>query len=247
MTFPLSLLGWLLEPAYLRMLRNTPAITISESTKRDLARHGFDPKAISVIVQPVHDEEQAADPEGPLPGPVMLAFGAVRPMKRTRHVLRAFEIAKRNIPELRLVIAGDVGSRYGSRLAAAVSGSRFASSITVMGKLTAADRAAVFSKARVLCVASVKEGWCLVVTEASLRGVPAVAYAVDGVRDSIAHDTTGMLVSDGSVEEMAAAVVELCKDDGKYRRLRRAGIEWARTFTVERGYRDLVSIIAPRS
>ena len=38
---PLSLLGYFLEPRYLRLYRDTPTITVSQSTKKDLEELGF--------------------------------------------------------------------------------------------------------------------------------------------------------------------------------------------------------------
>jgi glycosyltransferase involved in cell wall biosynthesis len=38
------------------------------------------------------------------------------------------------------------------------------------------------------------EGWGIVVSEAAIRGTPAVAFDVPGLRDSVVHGQTGMLV-----------------------------------------------------
>src|SRR5664280_3135412 len=48
--FPLSLFGYLLEPLYLRLMSPDQAVTISESTRRDLVRFGFAPDRVDVIV-----------------------------------------------------------------------------------------------------------------------------------------------------------------------------------------------------
>jgi glycosyltransferase involved in cell wall biosynthesis len=37
------------------------------------------------------------------------------------------------------------------------------------------------------------EGWGIVVAEAAIRGTPAVAFDVPGLRDSVVHGQTGML------------------------------------------------------
>ena len=38
MFFPLNIIGYLIEPLYLRLLNNKKVITVSESTKNDLLR-----------------------------------------------------------------------------------------------------------------------------------------------------------------------------------------------------------------
>ena len=55
-------------------------------------------------------------------------------------------------------------------------------------------------KHRLLCSAwllmhpALVEGWGIVVSEAAIRGTPAVAFDVPGLRDSVVHGETGMLV-----------------------------------------------------
>jgi hypothetical protein len=56
MRFPLSLIGYLLEPLYLRLLSGSQAIVVSESTKRDLMRHGFKAGNIHIISEGIELE-----------------------------------------------------------------------------------------------------------------------------------------------------------------------------------------------
>ncbi|NBS42008.1 hypothetical protein EBS80_05130, partial [bacterium] len=125
----LGAFGWMLEPLYVRALSRQTAVTISESTKRDLVRHGFRSEAITVLSQLGHAPAAATLPHKSWGRPTLLAFGSVRAMKRTLHVLRAFEIAKRALPELKLVIAGSTDGSYGERVVEAVRASEHRGSI----------------------------------------------------------------------------------------------------------------------
>ncbi len=51
--FPLNIVGYLLEPIYtfIQSRFKNQVITVSKSTKQDLAKYGFDPKLISIITQ----------------------------------------------------------------------------------------------------------------------------------------------------------------------------------------------------
>ena len=51
------------------------------------------------------------------------------------------------------------------------------------------------SRAHVLLVPGVREGWGLVVTEANAMGTPAMAYDVPGLQDSVINGVTGKLVA----------------------------------------------------
>jgi hypothetical protein len=53
---PFSALGYVIEPLYLRLLSAERAIAMSLSTKKDLLRHGFHPKKVSVISEGIEIE-----------------------------------------------------------------------------------------------------------------------------------------------------------------------------------------------
>jgi glycosyltransferase involved in cell wall biosynthesis len=95
MRFPLSLIGYLLEPLYLRLLSGSQAIVVSESTKRDLMRHGFKAGNIHIISEGIELEPLTTLKKiEKYPQPTLLSLGAIRPMKRTLDIIKAFEIIK---------------------------------------------------------------------------------------------------------------------------------------------------------
>jgi glycosyltransferase involved in cell wall biosynthesis len=177
------------------------------------------------------------------PHPTMLALGSIRAMKRTHHVIRAFEIAKRQIPDLRLIVAGGAEGRYGKQVWRLMKRSSYAKDIEYVGRVDVAQKMEVLRRAHVLCVASVKEGWGLVVTEANSQGTPAVVYDVDGLRDSVKDGETGMVCQKNTAEEMGKQVVELLRDREKYEAMRRKGWEWSQEITFDRGYEAFQKIV----
>jgi glycosyltransferase involved in cell wall biosynthesis len=60
------------------------------------------------------------------------------------------------------------------------------------------------------------EGWGIVVAEAAVRGTPTVGFSVPGVRDSVVHNETGVLVR--TEGEFASAWASLAIDDRRRRR-----------------------------
>ena len=56
MFFPLNLIGYLLEPLYVRLLSDRTVITVSDSTKADLMRHGFNPDKIHIVSEGIEIE-----------------------------------------------------------------------------------------------------------------------------------------------------------------------------------------------
>jgi glycosyltransferase involved in cell wall biosynthesis len=244
---PIGLVGYIVEPLYLRLLAGRPAIAMSESTKRDLIRHGFTEQGIAVIpeaveLEPIKDLEAVEKFEDP----TVLSLGAIRAMKRTLDQLKAFEIAKETLPELKLVIAGQLSRVYGPRVARAVARSRFKADITVLGRVRSDQKIQLMRRSHAIMVTSVKEGWGLVVTEAAGQGTPAVVYDVDGLRDSVRHDQTGF-VTPASPSHLAESLVELLNDSHRYAELRHAAWAWSRELTFDRSYREFAAALKTRN
>ena len=244
MIFPLSLIGYLLEPLYLRLLSNTRTITVSESTKADLMRHGFREENIHIIsegieLEPVPNLETVEKYEKP----TLLSLGSVRPMKRTLDIVRAFEIAKKDIPSLTLIIAGDNSGAYGATVIRHISHSPYKNDITVLGKISQEKKIELLQKSHILAVTSVKEGWGLVVTEANSQGTPAVVYNVDGLRDSVRDHKTGLITTRNTPDALTATIQELLTAPELYQSVRQSAWEWSRTFTFDKAYEDFKVII----
>ena len=244
MFFPLSLLGYALEPIYLRLLRDRQVITVSESTKKDLLKRGFNPRKIQIIREGVeiepHSELSVAKD---LSRPAMLAFGSVRPMKRTDHLVRAFEIAKKRLPSLRLVVAGALCGNYGQVVLRLMKQSDFADSIDYLGPVSREEKIKIFDAAAVICVSSVKEGWGLIVTEAARRGTPAIVYNADGLRDAVKNHETGLVCLENYPGCMADNLVCLLKNSEMYERLRQNAWRWSKTINFERSYNDFINVL----
>ncbi len=242
--FPLNLFGYFLEPMYLWLLRDRETITESDSTKQDLLRYGFQNDRIYVFPvgispTPFNDVSNVIK----YPAPTLLSLGSIRSMKRTAHVVRAFELAKRQIPTLQLVVAGSITDSYGKMVLSMINSSRYQNSIRLLGEVSAQQKAACMQQSHILCVASVKEGWGLVVTEANAQGTPAVVYDVDGLRDSVRSNSTGIVCKHNTPACLAEQVIALLRDPNRYREMQRHAWEWSTQFTFERSYRTFYAAI----
>lgn len=239
MFFPLDLIGYALEPLYLRLLSSSRVITVSESTKKDLMRCGFKEDSIRIIretidIAPVPDI--TAIPK--YAAPTVVSLGSIRRMKRTDEIIRAFEIAKAKLPELRLIVAGDWNNDFGRKAFRMARHSKYAASIKFCGKITAEEKIELLQNSHLLLAASVKEGWGLVVTEAGSQGTPAVVYGVDGLRDSVRHGETGLVCEHNSPKEMAANILALLSDRERYEHCRRNAWEWSKEMNIKNCARD---------
>lgn len=241
MLFPLSLVGYLLEPLYLRLIskRYTQVLTESESTKTDLQKYGFKKKDISVFQVGMELEPVSKLPQKT--GNKILFFGALRPMKRPIDAIKAFEYARDLNPELSLDIAGNDADPYAQKVRQYIARSRHSEAITIHGKVSMLEKNNLMREAKLLLVTSTKEGWGLIATEANSQGTPAIAYDVDGLRDSVQDGKTGSLVPDKDVEEMGREVARLVSDKKSYLRIQTAAWESSKQFSFSASYDDFVS------
>ena len=196
MPLPAAALGrWVLEPLWLRSYRRTPMVTISSSSRDSLRGYGINDAAVVRMGAHVPDPGEVEKASAPT-----VAFvGRLASNKRPADAVEAFRLVRRTIPDARLSMIGD-GPLRTSLAGAAPQG------VTFHGRVSEIEKSHLLASAHVLAVPSRREGWGLVVTEASALGIPSVAYDVAGLRDSVAATGQGALV-DPTPEALAVGLL----------------------------------------
>jgi glycosyltransferase involved in cell wall biosynthesis len=243
---PFSYVGYrVLAPVATRLiaLSHAPVITVSESTRQVLKPYGFKPEHTHIISEGLHF--------APLPSlakvhkytrTTMLSFGAMRAMKRTLDQVRAFEIAKKILPDLQLKIAGDSSGAYGQKVLDYIAHSPYKADIEYLGRVSVAHKAQLMQRCHIIVVTSVEEGWGLIVSEAAGQGTPAVVYDVDGLRDSVQNGRTG-LTTNPTPEALAHSVAQLLQDPAQYTRLQTNAHLFSKNLTFDQSYADFLHVL----
>jgi glycosyltransferase involved in cell wall biosynthesis len=68
-------------------------------------------------------------------------------------------------------------------------------------------------------VPSICESFCIAALESAAMGVPIVAAHVGGLRETVLHDETGLLVPPADPDALAGAIIDLLCNDGRRCRL----------------------------
>lgn len=141
-------------------------------------------------------------------------------------VIRAFKIAREEV-DATLVLLGNVATDdpEGEQVYHSLLGERD-ERIVILSREDTALVNALQSRADVVVQKSLREGFGLTVTEAMWKGAAVVGGNVGGIKRQIEDGVTGFLVS--SVEECAARVVRLIKDEALRRRVGEAARESVR-------------------
>lgn len=239
-----GLIGYIAEAVYLLLLGNRDVITISESSKRDLQRFGFKRDKIKIIgmgleIEPLKELESCEIIKYPVP--TMLSLGSLRPMKRTDQIILAFELAKKDIPDLQLIVAGDLAGNI--KALQMMQTSPYKNSIQFLGRVSKEKKTELMQKSHLIAVTSVKEGWGLIVTEANSQGTPAVVYNIDGLRDSVKNNETGIIATKNTPQGLAEATISLLSDREKYAKMRINAWQWSKQLTFDESYKQFINIL----
>ena len=231
--FPLSLVGYaVLEPMWLRGLRNVRTITISNSTRTDLRQLGF--KQVEIVHCGISTTPLLSVPKKD-PSPTLIFFGRLTRSKGPHHAVSAFRTVKKSFPEARLWIVGNGYMR--GRLP-----DKETEGISYFGKIDRNDKFELLRRAHVLLAPSVREGWGISVIEANAMGTHAIGYDVPGLRDSIIHGFTGLRVQ-SNPRSLSDAIIRVFQDSSLATYLDQNALEWSREFTWDRTAKEFHSIL----
>ncbi len=245
--FPLDYFGfYLLEPiaTYLQSITNPKCITISESSRKDLIKFGFKEKNIFIISEGIDILPLESLVEiKKYTEPTILSFGAIREMKRTLEIVKAFEQAKEKIKNLKLKVVGSTNSDYAKKVLDYIKNSKYKNDIEILGKVPQENKIELMQKSHIIGVTSIKEGWGLIVTEANSQGCVACVYDVDGLRDSVQNNFTGLVSENSNSSLLAKNMVKLLEDKNLYNTLQHKAWDWSKEITFDKCYEDFCKII----
>jgi glycosyltransferase involved in cell wall biosynthesis len=193
--WPLSRVGQFLEgPVSRRVYSRRPLVAVSPSTRRDVRRRLRLRGPIHVVPNGLTRAGRRLD-RRPAENPHVVVVSRLVTQKRFRLLIEAVHELRERWPGLRVDIAGDGPER--EALQAQVASLGLQDRVRLHGYTSAAVRDELLSSAWLTVSPSQAEGWGLTVIEANAAGVPAVTFAVPGLRDSVIDGVTGWLVPDG--------------------------------------------------
>ncbi|MFD1674427.1 N-acetyl-alpha-D-glucosaminyl L-malate synthase BshA [Alicyclobacillus fodiniaquatilis] len=142
---------------------------------------------------------------------VLLHISNFRPVKRICDVIQIFARVANQV-NARLVLVGE-GPDYNAARDL-VHQLNLHNSVDFLGKQD--EVAPLVDSADVLLLPSEKESFGLVALEAMACGVPVVGTIAGGIPEVVQHGETGFLSPVGDVDQMAAQVLQLLRDDELY-------------------------------
>lgn len=151
-------------------------------------------------------------------GPAVVV-ARLSPEKDVATLLRACQIAARQLPNFRLLIVGDGGCRWQlEQLAAEMA---LGSTAEFLGERS--DVANILPRCSLFILPSLTEGISLTLLEAMARGLPTIATRVGGNCEVVVDGHTGLLVPPADPVALAHAICRIQSDPALARRMGDAG------------------------
>ena len=213
----------------IRSLYRFPAgvVAVSDGVRAALLRMGLPAQAVSVIPNPITIDAHTRGLPPPINRRFVLGVGRLVRQKGFDLLLAAFAM----IPDedLQLVILGDGVERSTIVRLSRTLGVNHRTHL--IGQVN--DVAAWYAHAACFVLSSRNEGRPNALVEAMAIGCPVVSFDCPyGPSEIIEHGRTGLLVSDGDVSGLSAAVRQVLTDRGLGDRMSTQAKDWARSFVA---------------
>jgi glycosyltransferase involved in cell wall biosynthesis len=178
---------------------------------RGLARYleeveGFDGQSFEIVHYGIEPNGAVRPYAGE--GPRLLTVGRLIPIKGHIVLLRAFAQARRELPALRLDVAGRGPLEPALRALTKELG--IDDAVRFLGYVAPIQTA--IEESAVVVVPSMGEGFGMIALEAMERARAVIAAEIGGLGELVVHGTTGLLVPSGEAEPLAQAIVRLGGD-----------------------------------
>lgn len=228
--FPINRIGKFLEPFIFSLynFRKIPFWVDAPSTIKELQTFGIPKERCLAIPCPISVPEKVPHPPKEKAFTCIFVSRVVK-MKGIEEVIQSFVFITKKYPQATLWIVGSGDAAYVFELKQLIDHLGIGSRILFTGQVSEIKKYELLAKAQLLLLASVKEGWGLVVLEAAYQGTPSVVYNVPGLCDTVKNDKTGVVLSQNSPEAMANAAIDLFENKRKYEQFQKNGQEWVKS------------------
>lgn len=228
-------------------------IAISENTRQDAVRLlGLDEQKVQVVYcgvdssfHPIaRDDVAAYRRRKNLPSRFLLFVGTLEPRKNVAGVIEAYHLLRQQWKprdgELPDLVIGGARGWYCEEVDRTIRDLNLAAHVQFPGYVPAEELPFLYNAAQVFVYPSFYEGFGLPVLEAMACGTPVVTSNRASLPEVLGN--AGLTVDPDSVEQLAAALVQILIDDDMRTALGERGYQRAAGFSWDRTARDTLTV-----
>lgn len=206
--FPINVIGKYLEKIVLtKIYKNVKFITVSNSTKEALLKIGIRNSKIEIVEAHGLTMKVLKDPQKKYQDFTVVFLNRLVKMKGPERAILIFSKLKKILPNSKLIIVGRGEEDYVAYLKNLTREHKIQQDVDFKGFVSLEEKSEILQKSHVLLNTSYKEGWGLVNLEANSQGTPAIAFNVEGCRDSIKPGINGYIAN--NEEEFIEKILEV--------------------------------------
>jgi glycosyltransferase involved in cell wall biosynthesis len=229
---PFATAVWLAERPVPHLYKGGSFQAISQSTADDLADRGVPSNDVRVIHPGIDHTQFHVDPAvHPYETPTFAYVGRLKRYKGLETVVDALARLVGDGIDARLLIAGKGDHEAALR---DYADARVPGKVEFLGFISEEGKIDLLRRAWATVYPSPKEGWGIANVEAAASGTPALASDSPGLRESVAHEESGLLIRHGDVDAWTSAMRRITLDGELRERLRAGATKFARAFSWDR-------------
>ena len=194
-TFPINLVGKVLEKIVYILYQKCGIWAISESTKEDILT--INPK-LNVKVIPLGIDSSDFKVQKKFDFPSAIFMARLVPMKGIESALLAVIQIVRRFPNFKLFVVGGGNKEYVEKLKQTIFENNIKENVEFMGRASDLERNRLYAKCHFLIHPSFKEGFGLTVLEAGASGTPTIARKGSSIDELIDNGKDGLLFEQDS-------------------------------------------------
>jgi len=210
----------------LRIFKSVMAQTVTTAVQKEKLEQLYDYKADNVVVispgvdvhtfRPLERGEEKK--KTGLPDRYVFCLSRIDANKGHDLLLSAFDLVRREVPDVHLVIGGgspqpkDTELEVMTRIKAIIEEKGLHDRTHVIGYVPDELMVPSYQQAELFVLPSIFEPFGMTVLEAMACGTPVVASRFGGIREVISSGENGLLVDPSNATEFAEAIIQLLKD-----------------------------------
>lgn len=220
---------YLAEKPLVSVYKGKPYNVISESTADDMVARGIPREDISIIHCGIDRNLYAYDPAiKKYEYPSVLYLGRIKKYKSVQHLINAFSIVRKTLPNALLTVVGD--GDFLPALKEQTEKLNLSDAVTFTGYVSSEEKVERMRRSHVAVLPSIREGWGLTNIEANSVGTTVIAANSPGLRDSVKDGETGFLYEYGNINQLADKLLTILTDQPFRTKLEQGGLAWAEKF-----------------